>query len=343
MTEVTSLLERIVDGGDLSEAETAALLTEMAEGALFPEQTGAILVALRMKGETAEEISGLATAMRRLALKPSLQDAGQIVDVVGTGGDGSGSLNLSTGSAILAAAAGARVVKHGNRAVSGRSGSADVLAALGLPMPLDAEAAAECLARNGFTFLFAPHFHPAMGRIAPVRRALGVRTVFNILGPLSNPAAPPFLVVGAFSAPVARKMAGSLSRMQGVQRAFVVHGAGGWDEPTPVGPFLCFDVRPGRVEETVRDPLDYGLQPCDPRELEGGEPDHNAHRLEAALAGDDLPSHRDALALGAALALEVMGEVSDVRAGLDRARSAIADGSATRVIEGLAHFGKVVG
>src|SRR5690606_11879108 len=138
------------------------------------------------------------------------------------------------------------------------------------------ELAACCLEEIGFTFLFAPHFHPAMGEIAPVRKALGVRTVFNVLGPLSNPAAPPFMVVGAFSPGAARVMARTLAGMPGVERAFVVHGAGGWDEPTPVGPFLCLDVRQGRVDETVRDPAAYGLERCDPAVLAGGEPEANA-------------------------------------------------------------------
>jgi anthranilate phosphoribosyltransferase len=264
-----------------------------------------------------------------------MPSGGLYVDLVGTGGDSSNSLNLSTGSALLAAACGAAVVKHGNRSVSSRSGAADVLAALGLPMPLDERQAAECFAELGFTFLFAPHYHPAMKNIAPVRAALGVRTVFNILGPLANPATPPYHVIGAFSDRVAALMAETLSGM-GIARAVVVHGAAGWDEATPIGPFVCYDVRPGSVERSVRNPADYGLDPCRVEDLLGGDAAENASRLRAALRGGDNTAHRDALALGAALALEVTGAVADARAGVARAREAIADGSAARLVDRLA-------
>src|SRR5690606_18700077 len=196
--------------------------------------------ALRAKGVTAEELRGFAMGMRSLARRPKIARGMDAVDIVGTGGDRSGSYNISTGASLLTAAAGLPVVKHGNRSVSSKSGSADVLQALGLSLPLDEERAAECLAATNFTFLFAPHYHPAMKAIAPVRAAMGVRTVFNILGPLSNPAEPPFHVTGAFTEPTARLMAEAMSGMP-LQRAFVVHGSGGWDEPTPVGPFLLLD------------------------------------------------------------------------------------------------------
>lgn len=335
----SELLERIAAGRHLEEPEADRLLCAMADGSLPAPLAGAILVALRMKGECAAEIRGFATAMRRLARRPELPEGRPYVDIVGTGGDGSGSLNLSTGSALLAAASGAAVVKHGNRSVSSRSGSADVLAALGLPVPLDERRAGECFAAHNFTFLFAPHYHPAMKQIGPVRAALGVRTVFNILGPLSNPAAPPYHVVGAFSEPMAALMAETLSGM-GVERAFVIHGAGGWDEATPIGPFVCFDVRPGRVERTVRDPRDYGLDACAPDALVGGDAAENAARLKAALAGEDVAAHRDALMLGAALALEVTGVARDAREGIERARAAIEDGSAARLVERLASVGR---
>lgn len=334
----SALLERIAAGDHLDERDADRLLCAMADGSLPAPLAGAFLVALRMKGECAAEIRGFATAMRRLARRPELPEGRRYVDIVGTGGDGSGSLNLSTGSALLAAASGAAVVKHGNRSVSSRSGAADVLAALGLPVPLDERQAGECFAAHGFTFLFAPHYHPAMKQIGPVRAALGVRTVFNILGPLSNPAAPPYHVIGAFSEPMAELMAETLSGM-GVERAFVIHGAKGWDEATPIGPFVCFDVRPGRVERSVRDPRDYGLDECAPEALVGGDAAENAARLRAALAGEDDAAHRDALTLGAALALEVTGEVRDAREGVERARAAIADGSAARLVECLSKVG----
>jgi len=257
----------------------------MASGELAPALAGALLVALRTKGETAEEIRGFARGMRELAKRPAIAP-GPYVDIVGTGGDGSGSLNLSTGSALLAAACGAPIVKHGNRSVSSRSGSADVLAALGLPIPLDETQAGACLQRFGFTFLFAPHYHPAMKHIAPVRQALGVRTVFNILGPLVNPAAPPYHVIGAFSDAVAKLMAETLSGMK-IGRVFVIHGASGWDEATPAGPFICYDVRPGKIERELRDSRDYGMETCSLDELRGGDAAFNAARVKAALAGGD--------------------------------------------------------
>ena len=331
------ILERLLDGGHLTEDEAAALLTALAEDRLPGAVAGAFLAGLRLKRETADEIRGFARAMRALARRPDLPEGARAVDIVGTGGDGSGSLNLSTGSALLAAASGLSVVKHGNRSVSSRCGSADVLEALGLALPLDEAAAGECLRQTGFTFLFAPHYHPAMKALVPVRKALGVRTVFNILGPLTNPAEPPFMVVGAFSPEVAALMAEALSGLP-VERAFVVHGTPAWDEATPCGPFTLFDVRPGRVTEEVRDPADYGIGRCEPEDLAGGDAAENAAALRAALAGEHGP-HRDALVLGAGLALEVAGEVATLAEGLQAAGSAIDSGSAAKLLDGLARMG----
>lgn len=276
--------------------------------------------------------------MRELARRPAIPAGEPYVDIVGTGGDSSGSLNLSTGAALLAAASGLKVVKHGNRSISSRCGSADVLAALGLKIPLDEREAATCLDTLGFTFLFAPHYHPAMKNIGPVRAALGVRTVFNILGPLANPATPPFHVIGAYSEEMAELMAETLAGMD-AERSFVIHGAPGWDEATPVGPFLCFDVRPGKVERSVRDPKDAGLARCTAEDLLGGEAELNAERLRGALAAEDSPAHRDALALGAALALEVTGTTPDLGSGVEMARAAIDDGRAAALVAGLAKVG----
>ncbi len=336
--DAVELLERVLAGSDLSEAEAAWILRSMAEDDLAPALSGALLIALRCKGEVASEIRGFAQAMRELARRPDIPPGGAYVDIVGTGGDNSGSLNLSTGSALLAAACGLKVVKHGNRSISSRSGSADALEALGLPMPLDEKEAGRSLATLGFTFLFAPHYHPAMKSIGPVRGALGVRTVFNILGPLANPAAPPFHVIGAFSEEMAEIMAQTLSGMD-AERSFVVHGAPGWDEATPVGEFLCFDVRPGMVQRSVRDPADVGLTRCDAADLLGGEALANADRLAAALRGEDTPAHRDALALGAALALEVTGTEPDAERAVERARQALEDGSAAEFLQRLQTFG----
>jgi anthranilate phosphoribosyltransferase len=335
--QATELLETLVAGRDIAERDAAALMRGMAAGELDAALAGGLLIALRSKGESAGEIRGFALAMRELATRPALPDRPDYVDIVGTGGDGSGSLNLSSGSALLAAACGLAVVKHGNRSITSRSGSADVLAALGLPMPLDETAAARCLEATGFTFLFAPHYHPAMKHIAPIRRALGVRTVFNILGPLVNPAEPAFHVIGAASAAVAEIMAETLAGLP-IRRAFVIHGAAGWDEATPIGTFGCYDVEPGRVTPGTRDPSDYGLAACSEADLAGGDAEHNAARLRDALSGGDSPAHRDALALGAGLALEVTGRVDDLGRGIEQARAALADGRARALLDRIETF-----
>ncbi|MFI4914342.1 MAG: anthranilate phosphoribosyltransferase [Steroidobacterales bacterium] len=331
-------LERLLEGQSLSEQEARELLTGLTAPELAPALAGALLAALRAKGVTAAELRGCAGAMRALAVRPQLPDDVGGVDIVGTGGDRSGSLNLSTGAALLAAACGLAVFKHGNRSISSRAGSADVLEALGLPLPLDEVAAGRCFAQTGFTFLFAPYFHPAMKSIAPVRAALGVRTIFNILGPLSNPAEPPFHVIGAFNDATAELMAQALSGMP-IKRAFVIHGAGGWDEPTPIGPFMLFDVRPGSLVREQRAPADYGLRQCSAEELGGADAAHNAAALRRVLCGEERGAHRDALLLGAALALEVTGREREPRMAVARAEQAIDGGAARGLLGKLQRFG----
>lgn len=340
---MSKVLTRILEGGSLAESEAEDLLRELAEGSIGPALSGALLVALRMKGETVEEIRGFAMGMRELAVAPRLP-AGALnnaVDIVGTGGDGSGSLNLSTGSALLAAACGLPIVKHGNRSITSRSGSADVLAELGLPIPLDPDAAGRCLQRTGFTFLYAPHYHPAMKQLGKVRRSLGVRTVFNLLGPLTNPARPPFHVIGAWSVDVADCMARCLAGMD-IRRAFVVHGSPDWDEVTPCGPFTLFDVRQESVTCQERDPESLGIKRCEPGDLAGNTPAYNADRLREALTGTSGP-HQDALVLGAALALEVSGRFDDPGEAVAQARQTIASGAAGEFLEALATFGTTAG
>ena len=254
-------LDTLVQGRDLSEADAAALLNLLTTPELAPVMAGALLAALRTKGVTATEVRGFAGAMRALARKPNLPSGLDAIDIVGTGGDASGSLNLSTGASLLVAACGLPVVKHGNRSISSRSGSADLIEALGFTLPLDEAQAARCFEVTGFTFLFAPYFHPAMQAVAPIRSALGIRTVFNLLGPLTNPAAPRFRLIGAYDAASAQLMAGTLAGMD-IERAWVVHGAAGWDEATPIGPFLAFDVRRESIERREIDPRRFGRRRC---------------------------------------------------------------------------------
>lgn len=328
------VLDTLLAGHHLDAVEAEKLMGDLTSGEHDPVLVGALLAALRSNGESPEEVRGLARGMRNLARAPHLDPTGT-VDVVGTGGDGSGSLNLSTGSALLAAAAGARIVKHGNRSMSSRSGSADVLEELGVPIPLDEEAAGEYLNRHGFTFLFAPFYHPAMGAVVPVRKALGVRTVFNLLGPLTNPGAPDFSLIGAWSLESARLMADALAGSE-TRRAFVCHGANGWDEPTPLGPFHLFDVGGGTVAESMIDPADYGLARCSPEDLAGATPAENAAELRKVLIDGESGPHRDSLTLGAGLALQVGGLVPGLNEGIARASSAIDDGRAARLLESIA-------
>ena len=332
------MLDALLDGQSLSEQQAFELMQTLAAGEMPDALAGALLAGLRAKGENADEIRGFATAMRELAVHPAIPAGAPTVDTVGTGGDGSGSLNLSTGTGLLAAAAGARVVKHGNRSISSKSGSADMLECLGMPLPLDEAAAIACLEATSFTFLFAPAYHPAMKAIMPVRGALGVRTVFNMLGPLTNPAAPPFQLIGAWSLDAARLMADALAGMP-IERAFVVHGEPGWDEATPAGALTLLDVRPGDVTETCRGPEDYDLPRCKPADLEGGDAEHNARELRRVFDGEDRGPHRDALLLGTSLVLEVQGTAADAKEGVELAAAAIDDGRAAALLDRLAeHF-----
>jgi anthranilate phosphoribosyltransferase len=335
MPTARELLDGLLERRDLTQPEAEQLLGVLTDPATSPAFAGAVLAAMRSKGVVADEVRGFAQAMRRLARRPAIPLGVPAVDVVGTGGDCSGSLNISTGTALLTAACGVPVIKHGNRSISSRAGSADVLEALGLALPLDEDLAGRYLAACNFTFLFAPHYHPATRAVAAVRSALGVRTIFNILGPLTNPAEPPFHVIGAFSLEVAELIARTLAGMP-MERAFVVHGAQGWDEPTPVGPFTVFDVRPGRMERSVRAPEDYGLRRCEAAGLAGGDAQHNARSLRAVLEGEDRGPHRDCLLLGTALALEVAGHVARPRDAVERAAAAIDSGAAARLLEVLA-------
>ncbi len=337
MSNARATLDQLVQGRDLSEGEAAALLRSLTAPDLEPAVAGALLTALRAKGVTAAEVRGFASAMRSLARQPGLPAGLDAIDIVGTGGDSSGSLNLSTGAALLAAACGLPVVKHGNRSVSSRSGSADLIEALGFRLPLDEARAAECFAATGFTFLFAPYFHPAMKALAPIRAALGIRTVFNLLGPLTNPAAPRFRLIGAYDAATAELMAGTLTGGD-IERAWVVHGAAGWDEATPVGPFLVFDVTREGIQRYEIDPREFALAACRSSELTGGDAAANLAALLAVFEGSDRGAHCSALTLQCGLALYIAGRVPSIQGGIDLARTSLDSGRAQQWLQRLRHF-----
>jgi anthranilate phosphoribosyltransferase len=330
-------LDNLVRRRDLTEEEAGSLLRVLTSPELEPAMAGALLSALRVKGVTAPEVRGFAGAMRSLARKPTLASGLDAIDIVGTGGDGSGSLNLSTGAALLAAACGLPVIKHGNRSVSSRSGSADLIEQLGFRMPLDETRAAQCFEATGFTFLFAPYYHPAMQAVAPIRAALGIRTVFNLLGPLTNPAAPRFRLIGAYDAATAELMAGTLAGMD-IERAWVVHGAAGWDEATPIGPFVAFDVTHGAIRRHDIDPRELGLAPCSAVDLAGGDAAANLAAMLEVFAGRDVGAHCAALVLQCGLALFVAGRAASIQEGVQLARAAVDSGRAEQWLRRLRQF-----
>jgi anthranilate phosphoribosyltransferase len=337
VTSPRDTLDALVQRRDLTEAEAAALLISLTTAELAPAMAGALLAALRTKGVTPAEVRGFAGAMRSLARKPELPEGLDAIDIVGTGGDASGSLNLSTGAALLTAACGLPVIKHGNRSISSRCGSADLIEALGFSLPLDEQQAAQCFAATGFTFLFAPYFHPAMKALAPIRTALGIRTVFNLLGPLTNPAAPRFRLIGAYDAAAAELMAGTLAGMQ-IERAWVVHGAAGWDEATPIGPFLAFDVTRANIRRYDVDPREFMLAPCSSSDLAGGDAAANLAALLEVFAGRDRGPHFSALTLQCGLALYIAGRAATIQTGIGLARAAVESGEAQQWLERLRRF-----
>jgi anthranilate phosphoribosyltransferase len=332
---VQQALARLLDGHDLSREEARAVMNEIMEGEATPAQIGGFLVALRLKGETADEIAGCAEAMREhvLTVRPKRDD---LVDTAGTGGDAARTINISTAAALVAAAAGAGVAKHGNRAVSSASGSADVLEALGFRLELPRAEIERSIDELGFGFLFAPTHHPAMRHAAPVRRELAARTVFNVLGPLTNPAGARAQVVGVYAPSLVRTIAEVLAQL-GARRAFVVHGAAGIDELSPAGPNLVCEVVDGDVREREIDPLELGVPRCDPSELRGGSPGDNAEAIRAVFRGEN-GGKRSAILLNAAGAIAAAGHADDLREGLEVARTAVDSGAALARLDELIAF-----
>ncbi|HEY8705698.1 MAG TPA: anthranilate phosphoribosyltransferase [Gaiellaceae bacterium] len=332
---IQQALAQLLDRRDLSREDARESMNTIMRGDATQAQIAGFLIALRAKGETADEIAGCAEAMREhvLAVRPQRED---LVDTAGTGGDGMRTLNISTAAALVAAAAGAGVAKHGNRAVSSASGSADVLEALGFQLDLEPERVARSIDELGFGFLFAPTHHPAMRHAAPVRRELATRTVFNVLGPLTNPAGARAQVVGVYSPGLVRTIADVLLQL-GARRAFVVHGAGGIDELSPVGPNLVCEVVDGTVRERTIDPEELGVERCSIEELAGGSPQENAEAIRKVFAGER-GGKREAILLNAAGAIAAGGHADDLREGIVLAREALDSGAAAARLGELAAF-----
>lgn len=332
-----ALLARLVAGGDLSADEAALALGEVLAGAATNAQMSAFVTAMRMKGETVEEMSGMVRAMLQHA--EPLEVSGDLVDTCGTGGDRSGSVNVSTMAALVVAGAGAKVCKHGGRAASSSAGSADVLEALGVAVDLGPTGVRRCLEEVGIGFCFAPRFHPAMRHAISVRRELGVPTVFNFLGPLANPARARYQVVGVSDPAMAEKMLGVLMA-NGAKRAMVVHGADGLDELSTTGPSTVLEAvarGEGAVPEVRRGTVDaaqLGLAPASVEDLRGAGPAYNAEVTRRVLDGQRGP-HRDVVLLNAAAALVVCGRAPSLAEGLVLASDAVDDGRASSTLEGL--------
>ena len=337
MAAIQDAIARLVDGHALSRGDARGVMAVIMRGEATPGQIGAFLAALRAKGETADEIAGCAEAMRDqvVPVRPARED---LVDTAGTGGDGAGTLNISTAAALVAAAAGAGVAKHGNRAVSSASGSADVLEALGFRLELAPERIAASIDELGFGFMFAPLHHPAMRHAAAIRRELATRTVFNVLGPLTNPAGARAQVIGVYAPGLVRTIAEVVAQL-GARRAFVVHGFAGIDELSPAGTNLVCEVADGEVVERVIDPVELGLRRCDPADLRGGSPAENATTIREVFQGAQ-GGGRDAILLNAAGAIAAAGHATDLREGLEAASAAIDSGAAAERLEALAAFSR---
>ena len=324
---------KVIEGTSLTRDEAAAVMTEIMDAACTPAQFGAFVTALRAKGETADEIAGCLAVMRDKAVPVSVSQ--EVADTCGTGGDGVGTFNVSTATALVLAAAGQPVAKHGNRAMSSACGSADVLEALGVQIELGPEAVAQCIEQVGIGFMFAQAYHPAMKFAAPLRREIGIRTIFNILGPLTNPAGASYRVFGVADPGLADDIAHALSAL-GVSRALVVHGeADGVDEISISGPTLVTEWNGNDVQSYRLEPADFGLATAPVSAIRGGSVDENAQHVRDVVAGAPGP-RRDVVVMNAAAGLVVSGNAEDWKEGARQAAAAIESGQAAAKLDALA-------
>ena len=330
---IAEALRSVVDGDDLDRATAAALMDSILQDEMTPAQFGALVTALRLKGETAAEIAGFAASMTRHALRVDA-DSDALVDTCGTGGGPSRWVGISTAAAIVAAGAGAIVAKHGNRGVTRPAGSSDVLEALGVNLMAGPDLVAQALGEARVAFMFAQAFHPAMRYVAPLRREIGIRTVFNILGPLTNPAGAQRRLLGVGDLALAPTIAEAL-RLLGIRRALVVHGHSGVDEISLTGATQVLDISDGAVSSYELTPEDFGLPVVDPTELEIHDAETVASRTRALLAGELMGPRRDVVLANASGALVAAGIASDWRDGVARASDAIAGGAALACLDRL--------
>jgi anthranilate phosphoribosyltransferase len=333
MDEFKALIGKVATGASLTREEAASAFAVMMSGEATPSQMGGLLMALRVRGETIDEITGAVTTMRAKMLK--VEAPANAIDVVGTGGDASGSYNISTCAAFIVAGAGIPVAKHGNRALSSRSGAADVLAALGVRIEVSPDVIARCIRDAGIGFMFAPAHHPAMKHVAPTRVELATRTIFNLLGPLSNPAGVRRQMVGVFSRQWTEPLAHVLKNL-GCERAYVVHGSDGLDEITTAGPTSIAALENGQVKSFEIAPEDVGLSKTTPESLRGGDAQANAAALLAVLKGTKGP-FRDVAVFNAAAALVVAGRAENLKDGVAVATKSLDSGEAEGRLDRLIH------
>lgn len=333
---ISHAIKELIAGRDLSDADVESAIDTILTGGATPAQIAAFLVGLRIKGESTLEIAAAARAMRRHCVQIHPKVTGPLLDTCGTGGDGLHTFNISTAAAIVAAAAGVSVAKHGNRAVSSKAGSADVLEALGVRIDLTPAQAQKSVEEVGIGFLFAPSHHAAMKYAAPVRRELGVRTIFNLLGPLSNPASATHQVVGVYDVAHIEPLAGALGAL-GLTAAWVVHGYGGLDEVSPAGPTRVAQLVDGEVCTTELSPADFGLSEVPLEALRGGDSHRNAEIIREVLSGQEGPA-RVAVLLNTAAALRVAGVAQDPREAAERAAAAIDTGEARALLKRWTEF-----
>ncbi len=328
-------INKVVNGKHLSESEAAATMNLIMDGCVSPAQIGALLIAMRVKGETVEEIAGFARTMRERASLVSSKHK-TLVDTCGTGGDGVNTFNISTAAALVIAGCGVPVAKHGNRSISSQCGSADVLEALGVNIDLSASESGQCLDYLGIAFLFAPLLHQSLKYASGPRKEIGVRTIFNVLGPLTNPAKANHQVLGVYHPDLVTKIAHVLSRLRS-EKSFVLHGSFNTDEITPVGPAFICEVSGSKVTAFELDPLNYGIERCGIEDLQGGTPSENAVIIKNILLGEKGP-RRDAVILNASLALVASGVAKNITEGLNMASDSIDSGNADNKLQKLINF-----